>query len=53
LPARPVDERKVIPLSENFIVDMYTGVKLKFHAFLTSVLDGDEWSALFPGHLLA
>jgi len=29
---------------------MYGGVELQFHAFLTSALDGGEWSASHLGH---
>jgi hypothetical protein len=28
---------------------MYVGVKVYLHAFLTSALDGNEWSASHPG----
>jgi hypothetical protein len=30
-------------------INTYTGVKLQLHAFLTSALDGGEWSAARPG----
>jgi len=28
----------------------YRGIKVQFHAFLTSALDGDEWLASRTGH---
>jgi len=29
---------------------MYGGLEVQLQAFLTSALDGDEWSASCPGH---
>jgi hypothetical protein len=30
----------------------YWGVEIQLHAFLTSALDGSEWSASCPGHFI-
>jgi hypothetical protein len=35
---------KVARVSEDYVMKMYGGVEAKLHAFLTSEMDGGEWS---------
>jgi hypothetical protein len=37
-------------LTKHHSVDTYREVEIQFHAFLTSALHGDQWSALRFGH---
>jgi hypothetical protein len=37
-------------LTEHNAMKAYWGVEVYLHAFLTSALDGGEWSAKRPGH---
>jgi hypothetical protein len=40
-------------LTKHHEVKMYWGMKIYLHAFLTSALDGDKWSASRPGRFTA
>jgi hypothetical protein len=35
---------------EHHAMNRQTGVEVQLHAFLSSILDGVEWSASWPGH---
>jgi hypothetical protein len=37
-------------LTKHHTMKTYCGVEVQIHAFLTSALDGGEWSASQPGH---
>jgi hypothetical protein len=39
----------VAPVHKHYIMMVYGGVKVKFHTFLTLVLDEGEWSVLCSG----
>jgi hypothetical protein len=39
-------------LTKYYVMKTYGGVEVKLHAFLTSVLDGGEWSASRPGRFI-
>jgi hypothetical protein len=41
----------VLFLTEQHAMKAYWGVEAQFHAFLTSALDGGEWSVSCPGRL--
>jgi len=34
---------QVVPVLKYYTIKTYGGVKVKLHAFVTSVVDGDEW----------
>jgi len=39
----------VLFLTDHHAIKAYWGVEVEIHAFLTSTLDGGEWSASRPG----
>jgi hypothetical protein len=46
---------KLVPvlfLTEYYEMRAYWGVEVQFHAFLTSALEGGEWSASRPGRFI-
>jgi hypothetical protein len=48
-PGIEVKVKESLALSEHHTTKAYWGVEVQLHAFLTSALDGGEWSASRPG----
>jgi hypothetical protein len=46
-------DKVVLCLMKCCAMKTYVGVRLELHAFLTSALNGGEWSASFLGHFTA
>jgi hypothetical protein len=40
----PSEKSNVVPVSEHHKMKAYRGAEVKLHIFITSALDGSEWS---------
>jgi len=42
---------KAIPLPKHHVMKLYGEMEVKLHMFLSSELDGGEWSVSYSGHV--